>query len=201
MPKIVDHGQRRTEIAGVAAKLIATGGLEAATIRAIASASGFSKGVVEHYFENKQQIVQAALMWINTQYNERITSTTGNQRGLAALRTRIIATLPITREIRDEWKVRLVFYSLAAIEPGLRREQASRWRAAVAVFRADIDQAIAMGEAVKTLDSDARARQLLQATIGISTAALHDSSFYTAEQLTAEADRLVENLTSGRAAA
>ena len=52
MPKIVDHEARRREISAAAAALIAKGGLEAVTFREIAQASGYSKGVVEHYFEN-----------------------------------------------------------------------------------------------------------------------------------------------------
>jgi len=201
MPKIVDHDQRRDEIAGVATALIANGGLEAATIRAIAGASGHSKGVVEHYFENKQRIIQAALQWINARYSERASAVTEGHTGLAALRERILTTLPTTREIRDEWKVRLVFYSQAAIDGDLRREQSRRWRSAVAVYEKEIRAAISNGEVSHAIDPEQQARRLLQTTIGISTAALHDTGFYTAKQLRAEVDQLLVPLTNTRVAA
>ena len=57
MPKIVDHEARRSAISTAAAGLIAARGMEAATIREIARVSGYSKGVVEHYFVDKEEAV------------------------------------------------------------------------------------------------------------------------------------------------
>ena len=72
MPKIVDQQARRAELSSIAAGLIAVGGLEAATIREIARASGFSKGVVEHYFDDKQELISAALAHTNFCFEERV---------------------------------------------------------------------------------------------------------------------------------
>ncbi|MDP4650136.1 MAG: TetR family transcriptional regulator, partial [Haliea sp.] len=61
MPKQVDHQQRRAMIASSAARCIAEHGLQGATVRAIALSSGVSKGIVEHYFTDKDAVIAAAL--------------------------------------------------------------------------------------------------------------------------------------------
>jgi AcrR family transcriptional regulator len=61
MPKIVNHDQRREEIAKVACTVVAQYGfLQATTIR-IAEAAGFTTGMIAHYFSSKKEIIQAAL--------------------------------------------------------------------------------------------------------------------------------------------
>ena len=196
MPKIVDHGARRWEISEVVAGLIAGGGLEAATIREIARVSGYSKGVVEHYFENKEELISAALAWVNRCYEARVTEATEGLSGLAALRQRVQATLPLSGKIRDEWKVRLVFWSMAAIDPVLRRQQEKRLNAAVEHFRVDIEAAVASGDIAAIEDVDSTARHLLNMTTGISTAALHDVTRYKRDFLLREIDYLIDGLSS-----
>ena len=46
MPKIVDHAQRRDEIAQVACKVVAQYGFEQATVARIARAAGYTTGMV-----------------------------------------------------------------------------------------------------------------------------------------------------------
>ena len=195
MPKIVDHTARRWEISEVVAGLIAAGGLEAATMREIARGSGYSKGVVEHYFENKEELTSAALAWVNLCYESRVTEATECLSGLAALRQRVQATLPLSAKIRDEWKVRLVFWSMAAIDPVLRRQQEKRLNSAVEHFRADIEAAITNGEIAEVGDVESAARHLLNMTTGISTAALHDLKQYKRDFLLREIDYLIDGLS------
>jgi TetR/AcrR family transcriptional regulator, transcriptional repressor of bet genes len=61
MPKIVDHAQRRDEIAHVACQVVAHHGFEQATMARIARAAGYTTGMVAHYYESKQDIILAAL--------------------------------------------------------------------------------------------------------------------------------------------
>lgn len=57
MPKYVDHAERRRELLDTAAAIITTEGINAATIRRIASASGFTTGMVTHYFASKDGLI------------------------------------------------------------------------------------------------------------------------------------------------
>jgi len=73
MPKIVDHSQRRDEIAHVACQVVANHGFEQATVARIARAAGYTTGMVAHYYESKQAIILAALRLILFRIEERLT--------------------------------------------------------------------------------------------------------------------------------
>lgn len=194
MPRLVDHDTRRTQISEVAAALIARKGMEAATIRGIADACGFSKGVIEHYFEDKAALIDGALAWVNQCYENRVAKVTEGRAGLAALRKRIEASLPLDATTRNEWKVRLVFWSMAAIDADLTSGQARRFQRAVDYFERDIVAAIAAGEMPPCGDTATIARRLVNMTTGISTAALHDRGRYTRLMLLGELEAMLAQL-------
>jgi AcrR family transcriptional regulator len=73
MPKIVDHAKRREEIAHFACQVVANHGFEQATVARIASAAGYTTGMVAHYYESKQDIILAALRLILRRIEERLT--------------------------------------------------------------------------------------------------------------------------------
>jgi AcrR family transcriptional regulator len=73
MPKIVDHAQRREEIAHVACQVVARYGFEQATVARIARAAGYTTGMVAHYYESKQDIILAALRLMLLRIEERLT--------------------------------------------------------------------------------------------------------------------------------
>jgi TetR/AcrR family transcriptional repressor of bet genes len=73
MPKIVDHAQRRDEIAHVACQVVAQYGFEQATVARIARAAGYTTGMVAHYYESKQGIILAALRLILLRIEVRLT--------------------------------------------------------------------------------------------------------------------------------
>jgi TetR/AcrR family transcriptional repressor of bet genes len=73
MPKIVDHAQRRDEIAHVACQVVANYGFEQATVARIARAAGYTTGMVAHYYESKQEIILAALRLILLRIEQRLT--------------------------------------------------------------------------------------------------------------------------------
>ncbi|MDX1735764.1 MAG: TetR/AcrR family transcriptional regulator [Halioglobus sp.] len=198
MPKIVDHDARRFAISEATAGLIAQGGLEAVTIREIARVSGYTKGVIGHYFEDKEELIDGALAWANRCYEQRVMTATRGQRGVMALRRRIEATVPGTKRVRDEWKVRLVFWSMAAIKPDLRRSQQKRFALAVESFEGDLRQAIALGEIAADVDAHTTARHLVNMITGISTAALHNSAVYTPATIAAEIDFLVHDFCAAK---
>ena len=73
MPKIVDHDQRRDQIALVACRVVAENGFDQATIVRIAREAGYTTGMVAHYFDTKQDIIIAALRLILRRIEERLT--------------------------------------------------------------------------------------------------------------------------------
>jgi len=72
MPKIVDHAQRRDEIALVACRVVAERGFEQASMVRIAREAGYTTGMLAHYFDSKQDIIIAALRLILRRIDERL---------------------------------------------------------------------------------------------------------------------------------
>jgi DNA-binding transcriptional regulator YbjK len=67
MPKIVDHEERRSRVAEAVCRLIARGGFEAVTLRAVAAEANSSLGAVQHYLKTRDDMLMAALQHIIAQ--------------------------------------------------------------------------------------------------------------------------------------
>src|ERR1700758_4467957 len=78
MPKIVDHEQRRDEIALVACRVVAEHGFVHAPIVRIAREAGYTTGMVAAYYDTKQEIVIPALRLILRRIEERLTRPAGD---------------------------------------------------------------------------------------------------------------------------
>jgi TetR/AcrR family transcriptional regulator, transcriptional repressor of bet genes len=80
VPKLVNHEVRREQIAFAACEVVAKHGFERATVAHIASAAGYTTGMVAHYFKSKQDIILAALRLILRRIETRLTPGS-SQRG------------------------------------------------------------------------------------------------------------------------
>jgi len=198
MPKIVDHDERREFLAGVSAELIAEHGLERATIREIAARTGFSRGVIEHYFDDKDHLITMAVVWVNDRYMRREAMLTRGKEGLTALEARLHCIMPLTKEAIQEWKIRLRFWSLAAIHADLQPAQSKRLKATRERFQKDIEQARALGEIQPQIDPVATANRLAHLVSGVSCHALIAPGFYNRRYLKTMADDIVADLRNCR---
>jgi len=101
MPKIVDHAQRRDEIALVACRVVADHGFDRASMVRIARAAGYTTGMLAHYFDTKQDIIIAALRLILRRIDERLIQPTAAtaRPDLLALLTE---ALPVDEHRRTE---------------------------------------------------------------------------------------------------
>jgi TetR/AcrR family transcriptional repressor of bet genes len=73
----VDPVQRRGEIVEAAFGLVADGGIEAATMRRIATAAGATTGRVTHYVDTRVEVLVAALIEVDRRRLARIASHAG----------------------------------------------------------------------------------------------------------------------------
>jgi AcrR family transcriptional regulator len=74
VPRKVDHEERREDIARAVWNLIAQGGISAATVRAVAAASGWSMGAVRHYFNTQAELLQFAAQEMMRRIPQRISA-------------------------------------------------------------------------------------------------------------------------------
>ena len=118
MPKIVDHGQRRDEIALAACRVVAEHGFEQATIMRIARAAGYTTGMIAHYFDTKQDIIVAALRLILRRIEQRLTPTGGERPDLVALLTE---ALPVDETRYVECAFWIAFWAQVPADKRLKR--------------------------------------------------------------------------------
>lgn len=114
MPKIIDHDQRRDEIVDVTWQLIVEGGIEAATMREIASRAGFANGALKHYFTGKDQIITGAYERSLNSLGERLAAHVADRRGIEALEMFMRYTLPVEQEDATAARVLLSFWERCA---------------------------------------------------------------------------------------
>jgi len=119
MPKIVDHDQRRDQIALVACRVVAEKGFDQATIVRIAREAGYTTGMVAHYFDTKQDIIIAALRLILRRIEERLTRSSGE--GPAELLTVLSEALPVDEERFIECAFWTAFWGQVSADKRLKR--------------------------------------------------------------------------------
>ncbi|WP_422739260.1 TetR/AcrR family transcriptional regulator [Micromonospora sp. WMMD729] len=121
MPKKVDHQQRRTLIADALMRVAADQGLEAVSLRHVATEAGVSAGMVQHYFRTKDEMMAFALSVVRERSQLRVTEAVArlgaDPSPRLLLRTMIAALLPLDAHTRDDGRVALAFLAYTAVRP------------------------------------------------------------------------------------
>lgn len=119
MPKVVDHAQRRDEIAQAACQAVAKYGFEQATVARIARAAGYTTGMLAHYFESKQEIILAALRLNLLRIEQRLTR---ERNGLETTLLDVLSeALPIDEQRLAECAFWMAFWGQVSADKKLRR--------------------------------------------------------------------------------
>lgn len=72
MPKIVDHEERRKQIAEATWRVILRSGMKGATVRKIAQEAGVSLGALRHYFTTQDELLLFAMKLVKERAAQRI---------------------------------------------------------------------------------------------------------------------------------
>jgi TetR/AcrR family transcriptional regulator, transcriptional repressor of bet genes len=119
MPKIVDHAQRRDDIAHVACQVVAQYGFEQATMARIARAAGYTTGMVAHYYESKQDIILAALRLTLLRIEVRLTRE--RESGEANLLEVLSESLAVDAQRVTEGAFWMAFWGQVSADKKLKR--------------------------------------------------------------------------------
>ncbi|MGZ4199415.1 MAG: TetR/AcrR family transcriptional regulator [Thermoleophilia bacterium] len=189
MPKVVDHEVRRAEIAEALWRVVAGEGIEAATIRAVAAEAGWSRGIVEHYFDSKDALVlyacQLALDRTLALVKQRHETFVGRE----ALRAVLLDDLA---QGRDIW---FDLLSTGARDPAMT-PQLVRFDSEISTILAGIiAEMVARGEASADLDPAAEARAIFGFNLSLNMNVRMKPELYTDEAVTAEIDGFLDRLT------
>jgi AcrR family transcriptional regulator len=190
MPLIVDHEERRREVAAVAASLIVRSGLEKVSVREIARAAGYSTAVVSHYFHNKRELLLCVYQLMLGHAEGRVAAALAAGKPAGACLEEL---LPIDERRRDEWKIWFAFWGTAMSDPHFMDEQKQRGRSAQKLIAHVLDEASDI-PADSGGGRDFQSRRLLVMVAGLATQATYDPAGWPPERqravLAAELDSL-----------
>lgn len=171
MPKRVDHRARRTQIADALMRIAADRGLEAVSLRHVATEAGVSSGMVQHYFRTKDEMMTFALEVVSDRAEARLAAAVEelgeSPSPRALLRALLVQLLPLDEPRRVEGRVALAFLAYAAVRPAVAaavREDNARMHAFVAD---QIRAAQASGEVPTRIDPSHAATALLAVVEGL----------------------------------
>ena len=116
MPKLVDHAQRREELAAALWRLVMREGIDAASVRRVADEAGWSAGALRHYFESRSELLAFAMELVMRRVAQRV----GELGPDPAPRALLHQALPLDPERRAEMQVWLAFTMQALVDPALR---------------------------------------------------------------------------------
>jgi AcrR family transcriptional regulator len=174
MPKVVDHEQRRREIADGALKIIAEAGVTAVTFRNLATATGWPVGVLNHYFAHRRDLLMSALTRAAQLSGERQRAVTVSLTGLEALVSVLDEELPKDRDRIAMSRIFLFFYAEAANDEEAREivtMYLRRWRRRITL---SVEEAQEAGEIDPDLDARDVAADLIAYNEGLGLHMLLD---------------------------
>ncbi|MCP2249001.1 TetR/AcrR family transcriptional regulator [Lentzea aerocolonigenes] len=119
MPKVVDHEERRRELAEAVWRIVQRDGIDHASVRAVAAESGWSSGSLRHYFPTQDALLGFAMELAYRRFLarlEKIGTPVGNRELVKAIAHEMLA---LDDERRIEAAVLLSFLPRAMVEPSL----------------------------------------------------------------------------------
>jgi AcrR family transcriptional regulator len=142
VPKKVDHDARREELVLAAWRVIAAKGIDAVTIRDIARESGYSSGVLAHYFKNKDDLLAHALRLSHSRIRGRYDAeAAGETPDTDALRAVLVDCLPTDEERDLEARIETSFWARALRNEELHEIQRQESETLRALLRDLVEQA------------------------------------------------------------
>ncbi len=193
MPRVVDHRERRREVALATADLISKIGVEAVTIRAIADHLGYSTAIVQHYFPNKRQLLL---------YTHRLLASFVEQqlRAVQALDAADIVgilrpLLPMTARSRQRWQMWVAYRATAMVDHEYAMEHRRLLYAVREIIERCLLARLARDGVTPPTDVKAAARRILALVHGIGVEALFDAEDWPPAQQLAVAVSDVRDLT------
>ncbi|MDN5727197.1 MAG: TetR/AcrR family transcriptional regulator [Propionibacteriales bacterium] len=125
MPKLVDHEERRNQIALAVHRILLRDGMEGATVRAVVAEAGMSSGAIRHYFATQDELLRFAASQIEQRAGQRAIE--AYARTDRSPRARALGVLEEFLPLDDERVMELkVSIAMARMDPALSRVQ-SYW--------------------------------------------------------------------------
>ena len=178
MVRTIDAEARRKLLADAVWRLLRTGGLEAASVRAVANEAGLSAGSVRHFFTTQDELHVFAMDELMRRTEEKVEAAmreAGEQRSGAAapdwargrVRAGLHQLLPIDEESTADFQTHLQFVVKAVIHPPLAPTAQGSYQRMQEFYEHCIDQLTHHGAADSDIDHRAAAQELAVVVDGL----------------------------------
>ena len=122
-------------------RVIAAKGIDEVTIRDIARESGYSSGVLAHYFKNKDDLLAHALQLSHTRIRKRYDAEREQAEAADALKAILLDNLPLDEQREMETRIEMSFWARALRNEELHEIQQKESETLRALLRELVDQA------------------------------------------------------------
>lgn len=105
MPKIVDHDEKRKQIAEAAWNIIRKEGVEKASIRRVAAEAGMSSGALRHYFSTQDEMLLFIMNYYLEEGKKRSQNKEWSENPVQAVEEVLLELVPLDEEKKIETSV------------------------------------------------------------------------------------------------
>lgn len=198
MPKVVDHEERRAELAAAVWRLAAREGVESLTVRRVAAEAGWSTGALVHYFRDKEELIRFAFETTVDRVGRRMQAAAERtEEPLELARALLVEGLPVDADRRAEVRVWFAVLGLALTRPPLARAERVAYRAWRGRLAAALREAGERGQLDPELDFDGEAAALVALVDGLAIQATFEPRALPSERLLELIDERLERLRVG----
>jgi AcrR family transcriptional regulator len=177
MPKVVDHEQRRRQIADALLRVAGARGLHQAGLREVAAEAGVSVRLIQYYFGTKEQLLLYATQYLAARLGERWQvrlQAVGAGAGPRAIIEAILAVaLPDDEDSRVFHVIWTSYLALSLTDPGLDLGPLVRdSNVVIDVIAAQLRKAQEAGQLPSGTDTRMEATSLVALSAGLSNSVL-----------------------------
>lgn len=119
MPRLIDHDERRAEIAAALGRIVLREGPSGISIRDVATEAGLSAGSLRHVFADKAELLEFSMRNIYQQVSIRVRGRQRIRDPLRRAQAILAELLPLDDERRIEMHVNLALVSESVSHPGV----------------------------------------------------------------------------------
>jgi len=161
VPKVVDHEERRRELAEAVWRVILRSGVEGVSVREVAAEAGWSSGALRHYLGTKDELLAAAARLLEERVVRRLMVRPDGLTPREAVLAALCEVLPLDDERRTEGRIWLAFVNRSLVDERVAQEHRRLLFDGVRELCGRVVHEMAgLGFLVPSLDPDAEAARL-----------------------------------------
>jgi len=193
MPRLADHDERRREAIEALWQVIAEEGIAAVSQRSVAARTGWSRGIIDYYFANMDELRLAGLRTLcDVEVESRLKAE--RPAGRAGLRAALMGGMPVDDRRRLFGRVWIAYLGAAASESAIRAEYARCQARRGAVWQTMLARMVERGELAEGCDLELEATHLMAFELAMNVYGMLNPGMLTASKLEQHADGFLDGL-------